>query len=216
VRQAADLEHWAAFPHSFDALTELVAEAGSGPGAPATVCVLSGDVHHAYVAEPHWADGGTQGRPPDAAVLQLTCSPVHNSVPASMKLGFTVGWSPLGRMLGRALAWHGRVGRRGRRVPRPAIGWRKAGGPWFGNQLMTLTLRGRAAHLRLEQARVGDDGRARLASVFTTVFGGSTDASRGGTYGAGARGRAGAEQAATEPGAGPGGPHDTPSDMRRR
>jgi hypothetical protein len=53
---AADLEHWAAFPSSFDSLAELIAEVGSGPQAPATVCVLSGDVHHAYIAEP-WREG---------------------------------------------------------------------------------------------------------------------------------------------------------------
>ncbi|MER7204905.1 alkaline phosphatase D family protein, partial [Streptomyces sp. NPDC000188] len=56
LRRRADLEHWAAFPASFDALTALIAEAGGGEGAPATVCVLSGDVHHAYVAEPAWPD----------------------------------------------------------------------------------------------------------------------------------------------------------------
>ncbi|CAO0830096.1 Alkaline phosphatase family protein OS=Streptomyces microflavus OX=1919 GN=HUT09_09275 PE=4 SV=1 [Streptomyces microflavus] len=78
----------AAFPSSFDALGDLIAEAGSGPGAPATVSVLSGDVHHAYVAEPSWP-----GRAPDARVAQLTCSPVHNSVPLSIRLGFRFGWS---------------------------------------------------------------------------------------------------------------------------
>jgi hypothetical protein len=141
LRRRADLEHWAAFPESFADLAELIAEVGSGPGAPATVCVLSGDVHHAYVAEPSWP----HGRSPDARVLQLTCSPVHNSIPLSMRLGFRFGWSAAARALGRRLARH-------TRNRRPPIGWRKTGGPWFGNQLMTLTLRGRASALRLEQA----------------------------------------------------------------
>ena len=152
LRRAADLEHWAAFPTSFERLTALISEAGSGPGAPATVCVLSGDVHHAYVAEPSWTDGA-----PDARVLQLTCSPVHNSVPMSMKWGFRFGWSGLGRALGRALKRHGRV-------PQSSINWRRTGGPWFGNQLMTLTLRGRSADLQLEQARLRDR-RAELVVV---------------------------------------------------
>lgn len=78
LRRGADLEHWAAFPESFDALTDLVAEAGSGPDAPATVCVLSGDVHHAYVAEPTWPDGESS---PRARVLQLTCSPCTTRSP---------------------------------------------------------------------------------------------------------------------------------------
>lgn len=165
LRQGGDLEHWAAFPRSFERLTDFVAEAGSGPEAPATVSVLSGDVHHGYVAEPHWPESIR----PDARVLQLTCSPVHNGVPASMKLGFSFGWSSAGRLLGRMMARHGRVGDRGQVKP-PAIGWRKTGGPWFGNQLMTLAFRGRQARLRLEQPRVAEGGQAELATVFTTVI----------------------------------------------
>ncbi|QQM43603.1 alkaline phosphatase D family protein [Streptomyces liliifuscus] len=155
LRRAADLEHWAAFPTSFDTLAELIAEAGSGPQAPATVCVLSGDVHHAYIAEPVWREG-LPG--PDARVLQLTCSPVHNSIPLSIRLGFRFGWSGVGRAIGRRFARHGRLGR-------PPVDWRKTGGPWFGNQLMTLTLRGRSARLRLDQARQERGGAARLRTI---------------------------------------------------
>ncbi|MFD5100165.1 alkaline phosphatase D family protein [Streptomyces albidochromogenes] len=154
LRRRSDLEHWAAFPSSFEQLTDLIAEAGSGPSAPATVCVLSGDVHHAYVAEPDWHGGGG----PAARVLQLTCSPVHNSIPASIRLGFRFGWSATGRRLGRFLARHGRV-------DEPRIGWRKTSGPWFGNQLMSLSLRGRSAVLRLDQARARKGGGTALATV---------------------------------------------------
>ncbi|KUM81044.1 alkaline phosphatase D family protein [Streptomyces curacoi] len=154
MRRRADLEHWAAFPASFDALAELIAEAGSGAGAPATVCVLSGDVHHAYVAEPAWAAGAG----PDARVFQLTCSPVHNAVQLAIRLGFRFGWSAPARVLGRWFAGHGGC-------PRPPIDWRRTGGPWFGNQLMTLTLRGRSARLRLEQARAVRGAGARLRTV---------------------------------------------------
>ncbi|MFJ3668147.1 alkaline phosphatase D family protein [Streptomyces sp. NPDC090106] len=145
LRRRADLEHWAAFPASFEALAGLIAEAGSGDAAPATVCVLSGDVHHAYIAEPTWP----RGTGPRARVLQLTCSPVHNAIHGAIRLGFRFGWSATGRWLGRRFAGHGGV-------PRPSVGWRRTGGPWFGNQLMTLTLRGRSARLRLQQAR--EDG----------------------------------------------------------
>ncbi|MCL7429696.1 alkaline phosphatase D family protein [Streptomyces sp. YS415] len=154
LRRAADLEHWAAFPASFDALAEAIREAGSGPEAPATVCVLSGDVHHAYIAEPSWPGGGG----PDARVVQLTCSPIHNSIPLQIRLGFRFGWSAVARALGRRLAGHGGV-------PRPPIEWRRTGGPWFGNQLMTLVMRGRSASLRLEQARPQKGGGARLQTV---------------------------------------------------
>ncbi|MFC8434590.1 alkaline phosphatase D family protein [Streptomyces sp. NPDC057253] len=153
LRRKADLEHWAAFPRSFAALADLIAEVGSGPEAPATVLVLSGDVHHAYVAEPKWHTGG-----PDARVLQLTCSPVHNSVPGYIRFGFRFGWSATARALGRRLARHGRC-------EQPPVSWRHTGGPWFGNQLMTLTLNGRSAKLRLEQARESGQGRTRLLTV---------------------------------------------------
>ncbi|MEU9384559.1 alkaline phosphatase D family protein [Streptomyces sp. NPDC048279] len=144
LRRAADLEHWAAFPASFADLAGVLARTGSGPGAPASICVLSGDVHHAYVAEPAWP----AGTGPDARVLQLTCSPVHNSVPPTIRVGFRFGWSALARFLGRRFTRHGRC------AP-PPVTWRKKGGPWFGNQLMTLTLHGRSARLRLERARPG-------------------------------------------------------------
>ncbi|MFI8196428.1 alkaline phosphatase D family protein [Streptomyces sp. NPDC085942] len=182
LRRAADLEHWAAFPESFDRFTELLREAGSGPDAPATVCVLSGDVHHAYITEPRWprprpdqvsdsshepgsdagttsgsASGTAPGAAPAARVLQLTCSPVHNSVPRSIRAGFRFGWSRTGRWIGRALSRHGRTGV-------PPVAWGRTGGPWFGNQLMTLTLRGRNAALTLVQARAGTRG-AQLEAV---------------------------------------------------
>ncbi|MFF5548794.1 alkaline phosphatase D family protein [Streptomyces olivaceoviridis] len=152
LRRGADLEHWAAFPRSFADLAGLIADVAAAPGAPASVCVLSGDVHHGYVAEATWRSGDL-GVP----VVQLTCSPVHNSVPAAMRIGFRVGWSAPARFLGRLLARHGRT-------PRPPVRWRKRGGPWFGNQLMTLTLSGRSARLRLE--RTGKE--ARLDTVHET------------------------------------------------
>ncbi|MFD4601841.1 alkaline phosphatase D family protein [Streptomyces sp. NPDC058464] len=157
LRRAADLEHWAAFPASFAELAALLARTGSGPGAPASICVLSGDVHHAYVAEPAWPAGAA----PDSPVLQLTCSPVHNSVPPTIRAGFRFGWSAFARFLGRRFARHGRCAR-------PPVTWRRRGGPWFGNQLMTLTLHGRSARLRLERARRNGTLETVEESVLTT------------------------------------------------
>ncbi|GGQ61506.1 alkaline phosphatase D family protein [Streptomyces sp. MAD19A] len=153
LRRAADLEHWSAFPDSFAELAEVLADAGSGRDAPATVCVLSGDVHHAYVAEPSWP-GRAQ---PEARVVQLTCSPVHNSIPASMRVGFRFGWSAAARGLGRVFTRHGGLGE-------PPVHWRRTGGPWFGNQLMTLATRGRSTVLRLEHAQE-ERGGVRLRRV---------------------------------------------------
>ncbi|MFI1929855.1 alkaline phosphatase D family protein [Streptomyces sp. NPDC020330] len=188
LRRASDLEHWAAFPESFDRFTELLREAGNGPDAPATVCVLSGDVHHAYIAEPRWPkfDPGPGSDPeagsapgprgaPDSRVLQLTCSPVHNSIPRSIRTGFRFGWSRAGRRIGRLLSRHGRTG------ASPVI-WHRAGGPWFGNQLMTLALHGRKSALTLVQAKASKQGdqldvvlERSLTPESEAIFGHSTE-----------------------------------------
>ncbi|WP_329386066.1 alkaline phosphatase family protein [Streptomyces sp. NBC_01351] len=150
LRRRSDLEHWAAFPASFAMLTDLIEEVATGPRAPATVAVLSGDVHHAYVAEPRI--------PTTARVFQLTCSPVHNSIHTAVKWGFRLGWSRAGRWLGRGFTRHGRTGR-------PPLSWRRTGGPWFGNQLMTLTLSARTARLQLQQARKRSRSSAELVTL---------------------------------------------------
>lgn len=169
LRRTGDLEHWAAFRESFDALSALIGRIAlhgprAGGPAPATVCVLSGDVHHVYAAEAHWLGPGEGPQAGDAAagaarVYQLTCSPVHNSVPPAIRIGFRFGWGRTATRTGRALAAHARL------TP-PPVEWTKLGGPWFGNHLMTLTLRGRRATLSLDRAENGRRHRAaRLRRV---------------------------------------------------
>ena len=115
------------------------------PGhAPATVCVLSGDVHHAYIARPEYGD---DVRTP---VYQLTCSPMHNRVPLPMRLAFSGAWSRFAERATRVIL--GVVAR----VPTPSVEWTKLSGPYFGNDLMTLRLSGRHAEVLLEQAGPAD------------------------------------------------------------
>jgi hypothetical protein len=158
LRRRADLEHWAAFRVSFEWLVRTLGEVARGgyaaqpAGAPATVCVLSGDVHHCYVAQARYGDEAV------ASVYQLTCSPVHNSVPAPMKLAFRGAWSHLAERWTRVVL--GLLGP----VPPPSVEWDRLAGPYFGNQLMTLRLNGRRAEVVLEQAGLAD-GRAALTEV---------------------------------------------------
>jgi len=146
IRRASDLEHWAAFGESFERLAAMIADVGRGkfstePGhAPATVCVLSGDVHHAYIARPEY---GEDVRTP---VYQLTCSPMHNRVPLAMRLAFSGAWSRFAERATRVIL--GVVAT----VPTPSVEWTKLSGPYFGNDLMTLRLDGRAAEVVLQQA----------------------------------------------------------------
>ena len=144
LRRAADLEHWAAFGRSFHALGQLILKIGRGrPGGrpPATICVLSGDVHHAYVARAFFDQSMT------SEVYQLTCSPLHNYVPRAMKLFFRVSWSNAAERVTRLLL--GLVVR----VPDAGVRWQREGGPYFGNELMTFTAAGRLATVELSKTR---------------------------------------------------------------
>lgn len=163
LRRAGDLEHWAAFRHSFDALAGILYRlATRGPGGdgtpPATISVLSGDVHHTYVAEAEWPKPRSDRA---ARVLQFTCSPLHNSVPPGIRLGFRFGWSRPATWIGTKLARHGKL-------PTNPVSWRKLGGPWFGNHLMTLSLHGRHAELLLDRAvRAAPEKTPRLRRIGT-------------------------------------------------
>ncbi|PPK68874.1 alkaline phosphatase D family protein [Actinokineospora auranticolor] len=144
LRQAADLEHWPSFRQSSDRLTRLVRRIAEGSAA--TVCVLSGDVHHVYAAE------ATFDRPVNARVYQLTCSPVHNAVERYMRPLFRLGWW---QPLARVLRWW--MYRSPEIEPLP-VDWRKVSGPFFGNAVATLRVRGRASDLVIECADAGPDG----------------------------------------------------------
>ena len=89
---------------------------GAGPAyaAPASISVLSGDVHHSYVAR---ADFGT---PVATAVYQLTCSPVHNQVPGFMRPLMRFSWSRAAARAVRGLA-------KSAGVRKPAWTWKRGG-----------------------------------------------------------------------------------------
>jgi hypothetical protein len=144
LRQAVDLEHWAAFGRSFEALSALLTQIGAGQGgvspAPASISVLSGDVHHSYAAR---ADLGPEVV---SAVHQLTCSPVHNDMPKFVRPAMKFGWNPPAARLMRSLA-------RTLGLRRPVVRWRKTAGPYFGNAVGLLVLEGRAAHVAIEGTR---------------------------------------------------------------
>ena len=141
IRQALDLEHWAAFQHSFmrlSALLEDVAAGRRGP-APATIVLLSGDVHHAYLAEAWFP-----GRAVTSRVLQATCSPVRNPLDKrerrALRAAFTRPVAAFARRLARAAG-----------VDEPPLRWTFAQAPTFDNQVARLDLVGREASLLIEK-----------------------------------------------------------------
>ena len=144
LRQAADLEHWAAFGTSFVRMTQLLADVGSRPDAPATITFLSGDVHFAYLAQ-----AGFPARPEvTSRVFQAVCSPLRNPLPRVVSLGQRFACSRVADRVGRALA-------RAVRVAKPELTWQVQGGPAFGNEVATLELDGRRAQLTVEKAVPG-------------------------------------------------------------
>jgi len=157
ARQTADLEHWPAFQESFARLAELlrsVAAGERGP-APASVVVLSGDVHHAYLYEVAFRRGsGVRSN-----VYQAVCSPYRNPLASKERMVIRLGMSRGFEAIWRALA-------RSAGVDDPGVRWRMIGdGPWFDNQVATLEIDGRRIGMRLEKAVPVDTDSARLDCV---------------------------------------------------
>jgi len=142
LRQAMDLEHWAAFPESFEKLSALVRDVAAGRRgpAPASVVALSGDVHHAYLAEVGFPRGSGLVSP----VWQAVCSPFRNPLGPERHV-LAAGWTAPARAVARGLA-------RAAGVRAPSVDWRLVhDAPWFDNQVATLVLDGRRARLTLER-----------------------------------------------------------------
>jgi hypothetical protein len=142
VRRGLDSDHWPAFQRSFGRLTALMREVGSGEYGPppATICILSGDVHHAYLAEVAFRRGDGVG----SAVYQAVCSPFRKALDANERRAVRLGHTRPMEALIRGLA-------RGAGVEDPDIRWRLAGGPYFDNQIATLSLKGREASLTISK-----------------------------------------------------------------
>lgn len=145
IRQAVDLEHWAAFRRSFARLTALIADIGSGPDAPRTIAVLSGDVHHAYVAEAAFPD-----RPEvTSTVIQAVCSPIRNPLSRKERTVLRFLHSRAAALIGRALS-------RSARVARPKVSWSFTQTPTFDNQVATLVIGPDEVRLDIEKTHPDD------------------------------------------------------------
>ncbi len=159
IRQVIDLEHWAAFHDSFDHLADLLRSVGTGERStnrpPASVVVLSGDVHHGYLAEIGFEDGASVKSP----TYQMVSSPLRNPLGFPERLALHVGWTKPGELLGKALA-------RLSSAKEPDISWRLMHkDPWFVNHVSTLELRGREASLKVEKTTPEDAEEPRLHTI---------------------------------------------------
>jgi hypothetical protein len=157
LRRGLDFDHWASFDRSFQLLRGLLEEVGSGQRgeAPASIVLLSGDVHHAYLAE--------IGFRPEVGMrshaYQAVCSPYRNPLDdkerRAIRAGFTRPFVAAMRALGRSAG-----------ASDPGIRWRLAEGPYFDNQVATLRLDGREAIMQLDKTVPGEEHERHLDCVF--------------------------------------------------
>ncbi len=160
IRQGLDLEHWAAFQADFRRLATLLEEVARGEHgpAPATIVLLSGDVHHAYLAEARFDSGPVESR-----VLQATCSPVRNPLDAHERRALRAAFGRPMAAITRRLARTAGV------EPTP-MSWAFAAEPTFDNQIAELYLDGRDAHLRIDKTEPADWQAPKLhASLSMTI-----------------------------------------------
>lgn len=154
LRQFVDLEHWAAFQNSFQAVARIATELADGVRGPApeTVTFLSGDVHYSFVSEVERTTG--------SRIIQSVCSPVRNPLPRWLRW-FAVATSyGIAEPLGAAAAHSAKV-------PDPPFRWTNKKGPWFDNNLAFLEDGddGLALVWRTGVVRNGDQAHPRLRDV---------------------------------------------------
>ena len=161
LRQGADLEHWAAFPESFTRLVTRLGEVAAGKhgAAPSTVLILSGDVHHSYVAPVHLPGRPLAERPGSAAgdrhAPRSSRSPAPRcATPSRARSSGPSGWPTRARPAGSARCCAAACD-----WPRPPVDWQLSTGPLYGNGVGSLRISGDTMVVRLERAELrGEKG----------------------------------------------------------
>jgi len=161
LRRALDLEHWAAFQASFTAMVDLLREVATGAttgSPPASITLVGGDIHNAYIAEV------SLGRRDDAQsrVHQLVCSPFRNPLSPMQRRLVRFMSTPLAAGVMRRVA--GLAG-----VEPPTVRWRYRAGPTFHNSIGIVELDGRHAEATIYRSDEGEPSEA-LRSLHTRVL----------------------------------------------
>lgn len=162
LRRAVDLEHWAAYQHSFRNLTELLRSLSRGDEPPATITILSGDVHTSYVASVDLGAGAGTSR-----VHQVVCSPFRNPLNQAERRIVKLTGSRPAAFVFSALA-------RACGVQPPAATWTISSRRTFHNSIGELALDRRRAHVTLFRSRPGPEqgDSAGLVRIYDADLGG--------------------------------------------
>ncbi|MBP2702663.1 alkaline phosphatase family protein [Microbispora sp. RL4-1S] len=125
IRQFLDLEHWGAFRRSFEDLGRVLLDVAAGRRGrpPATILLLSGDVHYSYLASVRRKGAGR--------IHQVVCSPIRNPLSRTLRLANIAASFGLASVLGRLLNLMSRV-------PGPPFRWKITKGPWFPNMMTSV------------------------------------------------------------------------------
>jgi PhoD-like phosphatase len=163
LRRAFDLEHWPAFGASFARLERLLIELAAGRHAahgdpPVSVTVISGDVHHSYLAAVDLPGSPGQERPGRSAVHEAVCSPFHQAMPPKMRFAQRLAST-------RASGYAGTIAATLAGARAPGMRWRITAGPWFQNMIAVLEFDGTAARVRFERAAADASGAPHLSAV---------------------------------------------------
>jgi hypothetical protein len=115
--------------------------AGGERGDPqSTVLILSGDVHHGYLAE------ATLENHTESRIYQAVCSPFRNALPGKKSVLQDNTWTGLATFAARFLA-------RLAGVPEEPFTWRMThDAVFFENQIATLELEGRSATITFDKS----------------------------------------------------------------
>jgi len=162
IRRSEDLDQWASFHDSFVALTALIQDlaAGERGDPPSSIILLSGDVHHGYLAEATFRDYDQQ-----SPVYQAVCSPLRNSLPEEKSRLQSAGWTKPGELAGRLLS-------RLAGIRNEEISWHLTHDePWFENHVATLQLDGQRAKITFEKAILNDSGEPGLQEIYELRLG---------------------------------------------
>jgi hypothetical protein len=169
LRRALDLEHWPAFQASFRSMIDLLRDVATGSRsgrAPASITLVGGDIHNAYIAEI------SLGRRDDtrSRVHQLVCSPFRNPLSPAQRRLVSLTSTPLAAGALRGLA-------RLAGVKPPSVRWRYRAGPTFHNSIGIVELDGLRAEATIYRSDEGEPSAA-LRSLHARVL---ADGTRAGT-----------------------------------
>jgi PhoD-like phosphatase len=175
VRRLAVMDQWASFQRSFRRMAGLLDDIAHGRAGepPASIVLLSGDVHHCYLAEVGFRTADSSRSPQTERSAQTEHSPQTGRSPV---------WQVVCSALRKELAPHergviglghsataGRLMRRLARavgVPEAPLDWRVVERPAYANQIGTLTLEGDRSAVLVEAVVDGSWREPQLRTAF--------------------------------------------------